>query len=391
MGVVYEAIQLSLGRRVALKVLPFASALDPKHLQRFKNEAQAAAQLHHTNIVPVYGVGCERGVHFYAMRYVEGHTLAQVIDQLRTLTGQEWASSPDDVVAVQSRAERRSPPPEERINAAASASPATPAAAAETAVGVRTGRLSGSAHFSRANFRLVAELGAQLAEALDHAHQMGVIHRDIKPSNLMLDGRGKVWVTDFGLARMDSAGSLTVTGDLVGTLRYMSPEQALAKRVIIDHRSDVYSLGVMLYEMLAGKRPFRGKSQVETMHAIINDPAPPLTQPPELQEITDKALAKDPKDRYQHAGDFGLDLRRFQQRPLAARLASAGNKPAHRLAWIAAAVLLLAMPVVWWAGRRASRRASRPARTGPSARPPRRRPPARETCTPASRARARRR
>ena len=112
-------------------------------------------------------------------------------------------------------------------------------------------------------------------------------------------------------------------------------------------------LGVVVYEMLAGERPFRGTSQVETMHAIINSPPPPFSQPPELRDILDKALAKDPKERYQHAGDFGLDLRRFQQRPLEVRLAPSGTVWDGRLPWIAAAAFLLTMPVAWWAGHRA--------------------------------------
>src|SRR5262249_36143426 len=152
------------------------------------------------------------------------------------------------VVAVQTQAEPRSPHPDEQTGDY-TPQPAAPPVAAETAVGVRTGRSSGS-RFSRSYFRSVAGLGAQVAEALDHAHQMGLVTRHIKPSNLMLDVRGKVWITDFGLARRDNVVSLTMTGDLVGTLRYMSPEQALAQRVVIDHRSDVYSLGVTLYELL---------------------------------------------------------------------------------------------------------------------------------------------
>ena len=138
MGVVYEAEQISLGRRVALKVLPFAATLDPNQLQRFRNEARAAAGLHHEHIVPVYAVGCERGVHYYAMQFIDGDTLAHLVP------------APD--------------------------SPA-------------------------ADFRNAARLIAEAADALDYAHRLGVVHRDVKPANLMVDAAGKLWVTDFGLAR----------------------------------------------------------------------------------------------------------------------------------------------------------------------------------------------
>ena len=151
MGVVYEAEQISLGRRVALKVLPFAATMDPRQLQRFKNEALAAAHLDHPHIVDVHGVGCERGVHFYAMRFVEGHTLAEIIDQLRTLRGQEGASLPDAVAAVQTRTEQRPPRLDEGTGVYTPEPAASPAAAAETAVGVRTGRSSGSSRFSRSS------------------------------------------------------------------------------------------------------------------------------------------------------------------------------------------------------------------------------------------------
>lgn len=325
MGVVYEAHQISLNKRVALKVLPFAATMDPRQLQRFHNEARAAAHLDHPHIVDVYGVGCERSVHFYAMRYIDGQTLAQVIDQLRTLRGQEGASMPDAVAAVPIRADECCPRADERTRAYTVESPTPPAAAAETAVGVRTGRSSGSARFSKSYFRSVAELGAQLAEALDHAHQMGVVHRDIKPSNLMLDGRGKVWITDFGLARLDSAASMTMTGDLVGTLRYMSPEQALAKRVTIDHRSDVYSLGVTLYELLTLESPFDGKDRQEILRQIaFEEPRPPRRLcrdvPHELETIVLKAIEKNPQDRYATAQELAEDLRHFlNDQPIRAR------------------------------------------------------------------------
>ena len=149
------------------------------------------------------------------------------------------------------------------------------------------------------------------------------------------------------------AALLTEPGMVMGTVAYMSPEQASGRE--LDHRTDIFSLGVVVYEMLAGRRPFRGASHVETMHAIINDSPPPLSQPPELQDILDKTLAKDPKDRYQHAGDLALDLRRFLQKPPEARRAASATVRGGRLPWLAAAVFLLALPVAWWAGHQSHR------------------------------------
>ena len=206
MGVVYEAEQLSLGRRVALKVLPFAAALDPRQLQRFQIEAQAAAQLHHTHIVPVFAVGCERGVHYYAMQFIEGRTLAEVDRASCGRARRMPQAPPARRIGRPGRRplDRRCP----RWPPSASIEPST----------------------RPAFFRDVAELGIQAAEALEHAHPLGVVHRDIKPANLLLDARGQLWVTDFGLARFHADAGLTITGDLLGTLRYMSPEQALGQR-----------------------------------------------------------------------------------------------------------------------------------------------------------------
>src|SRR5262249_5708043 len=159
---VYEAEQISLGRRGALKVLPLTTTLDPRQLQRFKNEALAAAHLEHPHIVDVYGVGCERGVHYYALRLIDGHTLAGVIAQLRQFQRQE-AGWPDPVSEAKT----------------SSAGPADQAA--ETQPEARVPPATKKSCFNRAYFRTIAALGAQVAEALDHAHQQGIIHRDIKP------------------------------------------------------------------------------------------------------------------------------------------------------------------------------------------------------------------
>jgi tetratricopeptide (TPR) repeat protein len=302
MGVVYEAEQISLGRRVALKVLPLAAALDARALQRFKNEAQAAAQLQHTNIVPVYFVGCERGVHFYAMQFVEGQTLAALIADLRR-QGDQPSKEPPGATGPYVPPSEPAPPPTQPV----------------------AGLSTAHSHREPAFFRAVAQLAIQAAEALEHAHQMGVVHRDIKPANLMVDGRGNLWVTDFGLAQFQTEASLTRSGDLVGTVRYMSPEQALAKRVLIDHRTDIYSLGVTLYELLTLRPAFAGKDRQELLRQItFEEPTRPRrlnrALPPELETIVLKAMEKNPADRYATAQALADDLRRWlEDKPIQAR------------------------------------------------------------------------
>lgn len=297
MGVVYEAVQLSLGRRVALKVLPFAAALNAKQLQRFRTEAQAAAQLHHTNIVPVHAVGCERGVHFYAMQLINGRTLDSVIRELR---GDGSGSDSGEPPTVEFQA-----------GSTATASPST--------------RAASWSRSDRESHRHAARIAIQVAEALEYAHEAGVVHRDIKPANLLLDSKGTVWVTDFGLAQVSAEAGLTQTGDVVGTLRYMSPEQAGGRRVLVDHRTDVYSLGATLYELLTHEPIFASKDRQTLLHQILHeDPRPPRqidrTIPVELETIVLKALAKYPAERYTSAGELAADLRRFlDEQPILAR------------------------------------------------------------------------
>jgi serine/threonine protein kinase len=343
MGVVYEAEQTSLGRRVALKVLPFAGALDARQLQRFKNEAQAAAGLHHTNIVPVHYVGCERGVHFYAMQYIEGQSLADVIAELLRVAGPE---SSKGVHPAKPELLRVARPESSKGVHAAKPTPfqdsgrATPAASDATTAYTQLpdGRPSentkpiaglSTAHSMKDTtyFRTVAELGIQAAEALDYAHQMGVIHRDVKPANLLVDATGRLWVTDFGLAQVQSDTRLTLTGDLVGTLRYMSPEQALAKRVVVDHRTDIYSLGATLYELLTLEPAYRGNDRQELLRQIaFEEPTAPRRVnkaiPVELETIVLKALEKNPAERYATAQELADDLRRYiGHEPIRARRA----------------------------------------------------------------------
>jgi serine/threonine protein kinase len=334
MGVVYEAEQLSLRRRVALKVLPFAATLDARQLQRFHNEAQAAACLHHTHIVPVYFVGCAGGVPFYAMQLIDGQPLSAIIRQLRQAEKNAPTAGEEHTGASQ-------PPPGD-------AASTTPVAAVTP--------LTGAGRRGRDYFRKVAELGMQAAEALAHAHQLGIVHRDIKPGNLLLDGRGSLWVTDFGLAHCQSQAGLTMTGDLVGTLRYMSPEQTLGQRGLVDHRTDVYSLGVTLYELLTLEPAFAGQDRQELLRQIASEePRPPrrLNQaiPAELETIVLKALEKEPARRYATAQDLADDLRRFlEDRPIRARPVGslerawkwARRRPAHAALAGAIAVAVLA-------------------------------------------------
>jgi serine/threonine protein kinase len=329
MGVVYEAEQISLGRRVALKVLPFAATMDPRHLQRFYNEARAAAGLHHEHIVPVHAVGCERGVHYYAMQFVDGRTLADVIAGLRD--GPAPANREQPTAA-------HGPPP----GADPPAADTAPVAAQATSAAPR----------QAASYRRVAEWGVQAAGALEHAHALGVVHRDVKPANLMIDGRGKLWVTDFGLARFGADTGLTMTGDLVGTLRYMSPEQALARHGLVDHRTDVYALGATLYELLTLRPAFDGKDRAEVLRQIaFDEPRPPRQVeraiPADLETVVLKALVKEPAERYATAQELADDLRRWLgDQPIRARRPSLRLRATkwarrHRPLVLSAGVLLL--------------------------------------------------
>jgi serine/threonine protein kinase len=348
MGIVYEAEQLSLGRKVALKVLPFAAALDPRQLQRFKHEAHAAAHLHHQNIVPVYFVGADRGVHFYAMQYIEGQTLAALIRQLRQLAGKpdpegDAGAAPASDLARQQVGAGHMPVPAELRLGDSTTDYGPNWQAAPTPSEIPTpGHTPGSTQTATTHpthFRTVAKLGIQAATALEHAHQLGIIHRDIKPGNLLVDGCGKLWITDFGLAHIQGDAQLTLTGDLVGTLRYMSPEQALGKRALVDHRTDIYSLGVTLYELLTLEPAFGGNDRQEVLRRIAFEDARPLRRlnkviPAELETIVLKALEKNPIERYASAQEMADDLERFlKDEPIRARrpsLLQAARKWARR-------------------------------------------------------------
>jgi serine/threonine protein kinase len=338
MGIVYEAVQRSLRRRVALKVLSIGATLDPRHLQRFRNEAQAAAQLQHPNIVPIFAVGCEQGVHYYAMRYIDGTTLAQLIRDSQNSDSEVSEVAKHTVVA---RSPDRATESDRRSQDGRGDRTTTPRATTPVPTA-----------YDATDFARAATIGIQAAEALEHAHQMGVIHRDVKPANLLMDDNGQIWVADFGLARWPADHTITMSGDLLGTLRYMSPEQASARRGLVDHRTDVYSLGATLYELLTLQPVFQGEDRQELLHKILeDDPVPPSRLvrniPRDLETILLKALSKQVQDRYATAQEFADDLRRFLNgQPIQARRPAIWERAGkwagrHRSVVVSAAVLLV--------------------------------------------------
>ncbi|MHC4087200.1 MAG: protein kinase domain-containing protein [Planctomycetota bacterium] len=328
MGVVYEAQEISLGRHVALKLLPFVAVLDPRQLKRFKMEAQIAACLHHTNIVPVYSVGCERGVHYYAMQYIEGYSLASIIQELRQHAD------------VKKPADQRDHSPF-RTGLSKCASSLLAAGSTESPEFIRS----------------ITHIGIQAAEALQHAHDMGIVHRDIKPSNLLLDMHGHLWITDFGLAqhRANAATALTMPGDVLGTIRYMSPEQVAGHTSVLDHRTDIYAMGATLFELLALEPVFTDRERHRLLRSIEIDEPRSLrllnpAVPTDLETIVLKAMAKESTSRYASSQALADDLQRFlEHKTIKAKRPTFGERLAkwsrrHRTL-VAAAVLILVIAV----------------------------------------------
>ena len=282
---------------MALKILPMTSADDPRKVKRFQIEAQAAALLNDPHIVPVYLVGSENGVHFYAMQLIEGRTLAELIAEASHARGM-----------MRRHAES-------------------------------VGQISSA---SRPNW------AGQAALALHHAHEQGIVHRDVKPSNLLIESSGWLWVADFGLARIAREADQTSTGAMMGTPRYMSPEQVIGPRGVVDHRTDIYSLGATLYELITLRPAFDSDDRLEMIVKIAHDePRRPRhidpSIPRDLETIVLKAMAKDPAARYATADELADDLGRFLEgRPIFARRPGAIDRAAkwsrrHRPAVIAAA------------------------------------------------------
>jgi serine/threonine protein kinase len=285
MGVVYEAEQESLGRHVALKVLPAQALLDPERLVRFQREARAAARLHHTNIVPVFGVGEEGSHHYYVMQFIQGLGLDQVLDELKRLrkfkNGTAAGPARPSSVCAAAVAEAlltgrfsRGPGPAPLTGAVDTPPPSSLVVAPSASDSATAVHLPGQAEHTtlsesgRGYWQGVACIGVQVAEALAHAHGQGILHRDIKPSNLLLDTHGTVWVTDFGLAKASDGGDLTRTGDIVGTLRYMAPERFGGQA---DPRSDLYGLGVTLYELLTLRPAFDEADRNKLLGRVLHE------------------------------------------------------------------------------------------------------------------------
>ena len=383
MGVVYEAIQGSLQRRVALKVIHAQASASPRSRERFRREAESAAGLHHTNIVPVYGSGEDHGLQYYAMQLIHGSTLADVIVSLRARLGESVTQEPlgpaltlhavDQLLTQRAVSPNARQPqssqkgahkssnsyttpstPSQNHGARGSSAPNEPtlpvqtldltlAAIQEPMQGspLATDQLStsipastlpasiptasilpGTSKVSQDDrsvrsipmhyYRNIARLTSKVADALDYAHQSGVLHRDIKPSNLLLDQTGTIWVADFGLAFREDLEGQTQTGELLGTLRYMAPEQFVAKA---DSRSDIYSLGLTLFELLtlrpaleAPKRRVLDPTKYSQLEFTASERQ---VIPRDLQTIVLKASALEPENRYERAKDFQEDLERF--------------------------------------------------------------------------------
>ena len=380
MGVVYEAEQVSLGRHVALKVLPSAALPDDKHIVRFEREAKSAAKLHHTNIVPVFGVGAEQDLHYYVMQFIQGLPLDEVIDELKKVQARPTGTIAATTPGAGSADARRETGPEYSVadvarslmtgqfaqtligdsgsggdgdvahpNLVQTVTELSPRAG-DTSSAQLSETLSLSGSISGSGVRLgksgaqssqgkpftywesVANIGLQVADAMQYAHEQNILHRDIKPSNLLLDLRGTAWVTDFGLAKATDQQDITHTGDILGTLRYMPPE---AFEGIADARSDVYSLGLTMYELLSFQPAFGNKDRHQLVKQVTTETPPRLDRlnteiPRDLVTVVHKAIDRDSAHRYQTARELQEDLQRFiDDEPIKARRISTTERIAR--------------------------------------------------------------
>jgi WD40 repeat protein/serine/threonine protein kinase/tetratricopeptide (TPR) repeat protein len=342
MGVVYEAEQESLGRRVALKVLPPHALNDAQQIRRFEREAKAAARLHHTNIVPVFGVGHHEGTHYYVMQFIQGLGLDAVLEELRPLRLAN-VHKPVEAAVAEAVVSPMKQMARSLVTGSFGWADASSNEHVDKAESTVTDRASdsfparlpnGSTVSSRSGsddryWRSVARIGVQAANALEYAHNQGVLHRDIKPSNLLMDINGTVWVADFGLAKSADAEDLTHTGDIVGTIRYMAPERFQGRS---DTRSDVYSLGLTLYELIALDPAFSERDRPKLIQQVLHEEPLPLRKlnravPRDLETIVQKATAKEPGQRYARAVDLAEDLQQFlEDRPIRARRAGLSER-----------------------------------------------------------------
>ncbi len=342
MGIVYRAVQTKLNRTIALKVLPaMVGAASPTAVSRFRREATAAARLHHTNIVPIYDFGESYDAYYYAMELISGQPLNVVIHKLaETNAANVSPAQLSEMIATITSTGGVTLPPEATAEAREDDSRTTP---------ISTGGRG------RIYYRQVARWMADVGEALHYAHGQGIIHRDIKPANLILSSDGRIMVADFGLAKSTDGESVTITGSLLGTIRYLSPEQAMARRVAVDHRTDIYSLGATMYELLCFRPAFPGGDDKQVLSAVITrDPTAPRkiapSIPSELETICLKALEKAPDQRYPTARAFVEDLRRYaQDLPIVAKrpsMAARVGKFIRRHKTIATATAIILMLVV---------------------------------------------
>ncbi|MGE0755783.1 MAG: protein kinase [Pirellulaceae bacterium] len=350
MGVVYEAVQESLARRVAVKVLPRGLIPNDKQLHRFLRESRNTAKLHHSNIVSVFGVGQDEGLHYFVMQYIRGVGLDKVLPELHGLLHERKSDHAAE-------AGQGSPPdePHDSVSPWAVARRWLPPAAASRAWP------------DPRYWRSAANIGLQVAEALSYAHGRGVIHRDIKPGNLLIDEHGVVWVTDFGLAKTLSASGSQPGADIVGTIRYMAPEQFQGE---CDPRCDVYSLGVTLYELLSFRPAYEDVDLGQLISAKTKTDPPLLRTlqprvPLDLEAIVAKAMAREPRRRYATAAMLVEDLRRFlEDKPIRARpipaLERMGKFTRRNPALVSLSILLLASVIggfamISWKWREAER------------------------------------
>jgi serine/threonine protein kinase len=357
MGIVFEAFQESLSRHVAVEVLPKQSLLNPQHLQRFQRESQTAARLHHTNIVPVFGIGEQEGFHYIVMQLIQGVGLDLIIGELRRIVFRQAATHSEcDQAPPRSRSTSKTArlaemllqghfwqtresllssseldeiaKPEEGKSGAAFPTQASSAVLSTADFQINrgaevsrsrdsSGQVStisplgpGARRISPLYWQSVAAIGLQVAEALHYAHGHHTLHRDIKPANLLLDSQSVVWITDFGLAKAMEQDNVTQTGALVGTWRYMAPEQFSGR---CDVRSDIYSLGLTLYELLTLQPAFEDTDRSTLIRKITQDePIRPRklnpAVPRDLETIILKAISRDPAQRYQTAGELARDF-----------------------------------------------------------------------------------
>lgn len=357
MGTVYEAWQRSLQRVVALKVLAPHVSSTPRAVVRFQREAQAAAKLHHTHIVPIFAQGEADGTYFYAMEFVQGRSLHSIISELRN-------SEIDSATTMRLGETVALPRSDSGVGGSRSG----------------TGQFSGSGianldgeddkHHRAASapssksrsialdFHSIAQHMANVADALAYAHQEGVIHRDIKPHNLILGDDGRMRVSDFGLARLSEQPGVTVTGEMLGSPLYMSPEQIRGNPDEVDHRADIYSLGATMYEWLTLRPPYPGETRERVISLILSTEPKPVRHsnaavPLDLETICMKAVERDRDRRYRSAGELRDDLRRYiASRPIEAKragLVRTGTKFVlrHQIASLLVVAAVVALLLSW--------------------------------------------